>query len=84
MFFYTLELDEENKKLCTIVTPFGKFQYCRMAMGLKMVLDVAQAIIEEILCGEDVETYLDDVGICLNGDFEDHMMIVAKVLQWLQ
>eukprot|EP00957_Ditylum_brightwellii_P157856 12015556-Ditylum_brightwellii.AAC.1 len=63
MFFYTLELDKESKELCTIVIPFGKFQYYRMAMELKMVPGVAQAIIEEILHGKDLETYLDDVGI---------------------
>eukprot|EP00957_Ditylum_brightwellii_P149084 11351724-Ditylum_brightwellii.AAC.1 len=73
MFFYTLELDKESKELCTIVTPFGKIQYCRMAMGLKTAPDVAQAIIEEIVCGTRVEAYLDDVGIFTNGDYDEHM-----------
>eukprot|EP00957_Ditylum_brightwellii_P036618 2774245-Ditylum_brightwellii.AAC.1 len=84
MFFYMLELDKESKELCTIVTPFGKFQYCRMAMGLKIAPDVAQAIIEEILRGTNVEAYLDDVGIFTNGDFEDHMNVVSLILRRLQ
>eukprot|EP00957_Ditylum_brightwellii_P115045 8774922-Ditylum_brightwellii.AAC.1 len=81
MFFYTLELDEESKELTTIVTPFGKFQYCRMAMGLKIAPDVAQAIIEEIMRSTDVEAYMDDVGVFTNEDFDDHMKVVSLFLK---
>eukprot|EP00957_Ditylum_brightwellii_P049063 3722553-Ditylum_brightwellii.AAC.1 len=84
MFFYTLDLDEDSKELCTIVTPFGKFQYCRMAMGLKIAPDMVQAIIEEIMQGMDAEAYLDDVGIFTNGDYDDHMKVVSLILKRLQ
>ena len=34
MMFYTSLLDDESSKMCTIVTPFGPFQYNRVLMGL--------------------------------------------------
>eukprot|EP00957_Ditylum_brightwellii_P166089 12645326-Ditylum_brightwellii.AAC.1 len=53
-------------------------------MGIKIAPDKAQAVIEEILCGMDVDAYIDDVGIFSNGIFEDHMQLVGKVLKHLE
>ena len=83
MMYYCFELDEESKKLCTIVSPFGYHRYNRLAMGLKVSPDIAQSIMEKVLRGLDVDVYIDDIGI-FTKTWEDHMKVVRAVLQRLK
>jgi hypothetical protein len=57
MQYYTFELDKESQDLCTIITPFGKYKYLRLPMGLKYSLDIAQAAMENVLSDMKMPTY---------------------------
>ncbi|KAG7340304.1 reverse transcriptase RNA-dependent DNA polymerase [Nitzschia inconspicua] len=81
MQYYTFELDEASKDLCTIATPVGNFRYNRLPMGIKQSPDVAQQIMEDVLrdCPE-VEVYIDDIGVFSN-TWEEHLASLRKVFK---
>ena len=87
MQYYTFELDDESKDLCSISTPFGTYRYNRAPMGVKQMPDFAQQIMEETLQGiHEQDAYIDDVGVfgAPKGSFTDHLVVLDKVLSRLQ
>eukprot|EP00957_Ditylum_brightwellii_P195141 14868717-Ditylum_brightwellii.AAC.1 len=78
MMYYMIKLDNESKEICTIVMPFGKFQYCRLAMGLKVAPNITQLTIEQILHDINVDAHIDCIGIFTNGSYEEHLALVEK------
>jgi len=83
MQHYTFELDEDSQDVCTILTPFGKYKYTRLPMGLKCSPDFAQEVKENILRGiDDSDVYLDDVGAFFYTQ-EHHLYILDEILDHL-
>ncbi len=84
MQYYTFELDEESKDLCTIATPFGKFKYNRLPIGLKCLPDFSQEVMENIFWEvENAEVYIDDI-CAFSNSREEHMALLCRILTLLQ
>ena len=78
MQYYTFELDEESQDLCTIITPFGKYKYARLQVGLKCSPDIAQSIMESVGI-DDANVYIDNVG-AFSKDWDHHVQLLATIL----
>ena len=64
MQYYTFELGEESSNFCIITTPFGKYKYKRLPMGISCSPDIAQEIMEEVLQEfKFSEIFINDIGI---------------------
>jgi hypothetical protein len=84
MQYYTFKLTDFAKSSCIIITPFGKFQYNKVPMGVKQSPDFAQEVMEDIYIDmKDIEVYIDDIGIF--ADWEQQMFeLQDKVLRCLE
>ena len=62
MGYYTIRLDSDSSKICTIIVPWGKYSYKRLPMGIAGSPDIFQAKMMELMESlEYVLAYLDDL-----------------------
>ena len=77
---YHITLCPISRKLCTIVLPWGKFEYQKLPMGLCNSPDIFQEKMNELFNGlEYVRAYIDDLLIISNGNFKHHLHKVKIV-----
>ena len=74
MGYYHIQLNPDARKYCTIVLPWGKYEYLRLPMGICNAPDIFQEKMSELMADlEFVRTYIDDVLIITSDTFEDHL-----------
>ena len=85
MGYYHITLDPASQRLCTIIMPWGKYEYQALPMGLCNSPDIFQERMSELFMGfEYVRTYLDDLLIITKGTLDDHLSKVTTVIKKLQ
>jgi Reverse transcriptase (RNA-dependent DNA polymerase) len=86
MGYYHIELSPHLKRLCTIVLPWGKYEYQWLPMGLCNIPDIFQEKMSNLMMGlEYVRTYIvDDLLVITHGSFGDHLQKLGTVLNRLR
>jgi hypothetical protein len=84
MGYYTIRLDPDASKICTIIFPWGKYSYKRLPMGIAGSPDIFQGkMSEQMKSLEFVRAYLDDL-LCISKlSLEDHLEKLEEVLRRL-
>ena len=81
MGYYTIRLDLNTSKICTIIFPWGKYSYKRLPMGIVGSLDIFQAKMSDLMMSlEYVRTYLVNLLVISDENFEDHLEKLKVVL----
>ncbi len=74
MGYYTIRLDPDASKICTIIFPWGKYSYKQLPMGIAGFLDSFQGNMPELMESlEYVHAYLDDILCISRSSLEDHL-----------
>jgi hypothetical protein len=85
MGYYTIRLDPDASKICTIIFPWGKYSYKRLPMGIAGSSDIIQGKMLELMeTLEYARAYLDDL-LCISKlSLEDHLEKLEEVLRQLR
>ena len=80
MGYYTIRLDPDSSKICTIIFLWGKYSYLRLPMGIACSRDIFQAKMSELMVAlEFVRAYIDDLLCITKGSLDDHLSKLRQV-----
>ena len=84
MGYYHIESSPGYKWLCTIVLPWGKYEYQKLPMGVCNSSYIFQGKISKLFEGFDMlRAYIDDVLVVTKNNFKKHLKSLYRVLQRL-
>jgi len=84
MGYYTIRLDPDAQKICTIILPWGKYSYLRLPMGVSGSPDFFQERMTGLMASlEYIRVYIDDLLIITKDSYADHLSKLREVLQRL-
>jgi hypothetical protein len=79
--YYTIRLDPDASKICTIIFPWGKYSYLRLPMGIAGSPDIFQAKMSKLMVAlELVRTYLDDLLCITKASLDNHLDHLRLIL----
>ena len=81
MGYYTIRLDPDASRICTIIFPWGKCSYKRLPMGRAGSPDIFQSKMSDLMMSlEYVRTYLDDLLTISKESLGTHLEMLRLVL----
>ena len=82
MGYYNISLTDASKKVRTVTTPFGKYEYNRLLMGECIAPDIFQEQMSALMGNLDfVKVYLNDLFVITSGSFKEHLSRVGEVMK---
>jgi hypothetical protein len=85
MGYYTIRLDPNASRICTVIFPWGKYSYKRLPMGIAGSPDIFQSIMLELMENlEYVQAYLDDLLCISRSSLDNHLNKLEEVLRHLR
>ncbi len=80
MGYYTIRLDPQVSKMCTIIFPWGKYSCLRLPMGFAGSADIFQAKMGNLMASlEYVRAYIENLLIITKGSLGDHLAKLEAV-----
>ncbi len=85
MGYYIIRLYPTASRICTIISPWGKYSYKRLPMGIAGTPDFFQRKMLELIKDlEYVQAYLDDLLCISRSTLEDYLEKIAEELRRLR